>query len=362
MSDSGLRDSSCVRARRGVTTMVFAALVALPALAQQSAQPKAVSPSAAWSAPRTVDGHPDLQGVWTNVSLTTLERPAQFKSLVLPREEAAKIEARAQQRKAAGDLPTDPKTGAPPKGKDVGGYNSVYIDAGSTFGVVNGEARTSWVVDPPDGKLPYSAAGLKIYRDTLMEKRNTFDGPEIRPLGERCVVGYGSTAGPPMINVLYNNNYQIVQAKDRVVILVEMNHDARVIRMNDKHRPSNLRPWMGDSIGWWDGDTLVVETVNFHPQESLRTNTNVTFYISKDAKVTERFTRVGPDDILYEFAVDDPATFSQVWRAQMPMKRTAGPINEYACHEGNHSLPGILAGARADERRGRKTNVNADGE
>jgi hypothetical protein len=165
-----------------------------------------------------------------------------------------------------------------------------------------------------------------------------------------------------MINVLYNNHYQIVQTPEHVVILVEMNHDARVIPIGRGHRSDAIRPWMGDSIGWWEGETLVVETVNMHPQESLRTNTGITFYISPDARITERFTRVADGEILYEFSVDDPKIFSRVWRAEMVMTRAEGPVYEYACHEGNYSLPGILAGARADERRGVQTRVDSDGE
>ncbi|MBI1359415.1 MAG: hypothetical protein GC155_03930 [Alphaproteobacteria bacterium] len=327
-----------------------------------AAGPAVAQAAAAYEPPRTPDGHPDFQGVWTNGSLTTLERPSQFKGPTITKDQADAIARRTAERTAAGRMRTDPNSGAPPAGRGVGGYNNVYIDAGTTIGVVNGEYRTSWVVDPPDGKIPYSAAGRKIYQDDLMRRRTTFDGPEIRPLGERCVVGYGSSAGPPMINVLYNNQYQFVQTKNALMIDVEMNHDARIIRIGGKHQPPAMRRWMGDSIGWWDGDTLVVETVSMHPQESLRTNTNVTFYISEDAKITERFTRVGPDEILYQFQVDDPKIFTQVWKAEMPLRRSDGPVYEYACHEGNYSLPGILAGARADDRKGIHTVVNADGE
>ena len=168
-------------------------------------------------------------------------------------------------------------------------------------------------------------------------------------MAERCIVGFGSTAGPPMINVLYNNHYQIVQTRDTVIILVEMNHDARIVRMNAEHVPASVRPYMGDSIGRWEGDTLVVETTNFHPGERLRTNFNQSFYLSANAKVIERFTRVSPTEISYEFSVDDPEIYSKVWRAEMVMNAAQGNIYEYACHEGNYALPGILAGARTAE-------------
>jgi hypothetical protein len=318
--------------------------------------------SSAWQVTRTPDGHPDFQGVWTNGSLTSLERGPQFKGPTITAAEAEQMARRTADRTAAGQVPTDPKSGAPPKGRDVGGYNNVYMDSGTQVAKVRGEYRTSWVIDPPNGRIPYSEAGRKIYQDDLVKRRTTFDGPEIRPLGERCVVGYGSTAGPPMINVLYNNHYQIVQTPGALMVDVEMNHDARIIRIGDKHRPSNIKPWMGDSVGRWEGDALVVETVNMHPQESLRTNTSVTFYISPEAKITERFTRTGPDEILYEFSVDDPKIFTQVWKAEMTLTRAVANVYEYACHEGNYSLPGILAGARADDKKGVSTKVDADGE
>jgi hypothetical protein len=157
-----------------------------------------------------------------------------------------------------------------------------------------------------------------------------------------------------MLNVLYNNNYQIVQTADSVAIVVEMNHDVRTIRLNAKgHLPPSIRPWMGDSIGRWEGETLVVETTNFNPGESLRPYFGATMYLSKDAKVTERFTRVSPTQILYQFAVEDPTVFSQTWRGEMPLNATKGPVYEYACHEGNYALPGILAGARHGEKEGK---------
>jgi hypothetical protein len=223
--------------------------------------------------------------------------------------------------------------------------------------------RTSWLVEPADGKLPYKPEGYKLYQDTLTKARNTFDGPEARPLGERCILGFGSSAGPPMLNVLYNNNYQIQQAKDHVVIVVEMNHDARIIRLADKTRPpAHIRTWMGDSVGRWEGDTLVVETSGFNPGESLRPYFGASLFLSPDAKVTERFKRISKDQILYAFEVDDPKVYKQVWKAEMPLNATKGPVYEYACHEGNYSLPGILAGARKAESEGRRPEAVELGE
>ncbi len=181
----------------------------------------------------------------------------------------------------------------------------------------------------------------------------SYDGPEIRPLGERCVVGFGSTGGPPMLPVLYNNNYQIVQSPGNVMILVEMNHDARLIRMGGKHPPADVQKWLGDSIGHWDGDTLVVETSNFHPDQNFRAALKHIVMSTENLLVTERFTRVAADEIVYEFTMYDPAVYAKPWRGEIPMRATTDRIYEYACHEGNYALPGILGGARAAEKAGR---------
>ena len=323
-----------------------AALAATPVLAAA-----ANTGAAVYKAPRNVFGQPDLEGVWTNASMTSLVRNPRFKSLTITEAEASAMEKQRDQMQAAQNRPSDPNAPPPTAASDPGGYNSFWTDPGTRLGRIKGEVRTSWIVEPADGRLPYSPEGKKLYDVTLQKARTTFDGPEGRPLPERCILGFGSTAGPPMLNVLYNNHYQIQQAKDHVVILVEMNHDARIIRLADKTRPPrNVRNWMGDSIGWWEGDTLVVETTQFNPGESLRPYFDNTIYLSPDAKVTERFTRVGKDQILYQFSVDDPKVYARPWKAEMPLNASKGPVYEYACHEGNYSLPGILAGARAAER------------
>lgn len=308
----------------------------------------------AYKAPRNAFGQPDMEGVWTNASLTSLERGPQFKTLTITEAQAKALEAGRARMMEAQSRPTDPNAPAPTAGGDPGGYNSFWVDPGTRMGRIRGEVRTSWLIDPADGKLPYKPEGWKLYQDALNTARNTFDGPEARPLGERCLLGFGSTAGPPMMNVLYNNHYQVQQGRDHVVIVVEMNHDARIIRLTDKRRPpAHMRTWMGDSIGWWEGDTLVVETTGFNPGESLRPYFGASLFVSPDAKVTERFTRVAKDQILYAFEVDDPKVYTKVWKAEMPLNAAAGPVYEYACHEGNYSLPGILAGARKAESEGR---------
>ena len=163
------------------------------------------------------------------------------------------------------------------------------------------------------------------------------------------MVGFGSSGGPPMLPVLYNNNYQIVQNKNYVLILAEMNHDARIIRLNDEHMNDAFQPWLGDSVGYWDKNTLVVETINFHPQQSFRFAIKHSLYLPQTAKVTERFTRTGQERILYEFTVEDSGAYTQPWAAEIPFRKTDSSMYEYACHEGNYALPGILAGARREE-------------
>ncbi len=334
---------------------LIALMMAAPAFAQTPA-----SQAPAYKAPRTPDGKPDLQGFWSNVSLTSLERSGQFKSLAIPEADAKRLEAQRAAADARGNQRTDPNSGAPRAGQDVGGYNSFYVDAGSSYAKIKGEYRSSWIVDPPNGRIPYTVAGKKEFDDRLAFVRNTFDGPETRPMAERCLVGFGSTGGPPMINVMYNNTYQFVQTPDYVTILVEMNHDARIIPLTDKV-DDKIPQWLGNSKGRYEGDTLVVETTNFNPGESLRTFFANSYLLSPDAKVTERFTRVADDQILYEFSVNDPKLFSQVWKAEMVFNASKGALYEYACHEGNYALPGILAGARKNDTLGLK-NFAEEGE
>ncbi len=229
----------------------------------------------------------------------------------------------------------------------MGGYNNFWLEPGDRVAIVNGEWRSSLIVDPPNGKIPAltpEARQRNAARVAAMKGRGQYDHPEFRPLGERCIMSFGSNAGPPMLpNYFYNNNYQIVQTRDHIMILAEMVHDVRVIRMGGERLPKHLRPWMGDSIGRWEGDTLVVETTNFHPLQIFRS-------ASENLKVIERFTRTARDTILYKFTIDDPTTFAQPWSGEVPFNRTDELIYEYACHEGNYALSNILSGERARER------------
>jgi hypothetical protein len=289
----------------------------------------------------------DLQGIWTNASLTTLERAAQYGTLVIPAADVVRATNEHPQtirQRTDDNLST---TKGPLDGSDLKsgrGYNAFWTDPGSHFGVVRGQHRTSWIIEPPSGRIPYSERARALIA-TL--PRDNFDGPEMRPLAERCLA-IGGRVGPPMINGLYNNNYQIVQTADHVVILVEMVQHARVIRLARAHAPRSVQPLFGDSVGRWDGDTLVVETTNFSPLHSRSANPA---YLSADAIVTERFTRVSPAQLLYEFSVEDPLLYTQVWRGELTFEAAKGPVYEYACHEGNYALTGVLSGARAHDER-----------
>jgi hypothetical protein len=303
-----------------------------------------------YQAPRTAWGVPDLQGTWTSASLTALERDDSFKGrAALTAAEATEYErSNAFAKFAAEDAkPTDPS--AKSTAGDVGGYNAFWLDPGTKLAVINGEARTSFIVDPANGKIPYTPAGLQTFG--AIRGRMGFEGPEQRPLGERCLLAFGPTSGPPMLPDVYNNNYQIVQTPDTVLILVEMVHDARIVRIGGQHVPKHMTPWLGDSIGHWEGNTLVVETTNLNPGQQTHYGIKQRLYIPASAKITERFTRVAANQILYRFTVEDEQAYTQPWKGEEPLLATKDHIYEYACHEGNYALPGILAGARQSEKK-----------
>jgi hypothetical protein len=306
--------------------------------------------------PRTGDGKPSFEGVWTNATLTPLQRQARFKSVVLdPSEVEKETNEHPQVVRQRNDDQQDETTVF--NGSDLSrgrGYNAFWIDPGMAFNRVRGEYRTSFIVDPPDGQIPFknsardlrgAARGESGESGGASARPGAFDGPEARPLGERCIVNSGS-AGPPMLTYLYNNNYEFVQTATHLVIRAEMNNYARIIRIGGEHIPKNLRPIHGDSIGHWEGDTLVVETTNFHPYHATGT-----VGLTDQGKVTERFTRYSDEQIVYEFIVEDPTRYKQPWRGEYSFNRSKDRVFEYACHEGNYALPGVLAGAREQEKR-----------
>jgi hypothetical protein len=310
---------------------------------------------------------PDLSGTYDIATLTPLTRPA----MVGGRAELTDAEAQAFAKMAAAQMAkgaqaSDPNRLAPPAGGDgsegaagnVGGYNTVWVDNGTGAFKINGKFRTSIIVDPADGKLPpltdwarkRAAARAPYNRPNkgdafwIREKLDPgpYDDPELRPAAERCLLAFGSSAGPPALPVLYNNLKQIVQTKDAVMILNEMVHDVRIVRLNAEHEPPEIRRWLGDSVGRWEGDTLVVDTTNFNDTPALANAT-------RNLHVVERFKRIDAQTLLYRFTVEDPAVWTKPWTGEMIWPATEQRIFEYACHEGNYSFAGILKGARVLE-------------
>jgi len=366
--------------RHGLLTLVGPFAIAAAAASSLTARslgaqaprtPTKVSP-----APRVVDGHPDLQGTYDVATMTPVERLPGVERLVLTKEEAAALEQYEAQRQVKNDAPLSGDRSAPPVGGEtttgksyleflervgggvVGGYNNFWLAGGTQLITVDGQKRSSLVIDPPDGKVPpmkpeartrnaaFTAGGAvapDASESAAAGPPGAFDAPELRPLAERCLLGFGSTSGPPTLpNYFYNNLKQIVQTRDTILILNEMVHDARVIRMNAEHLPPTIRKWMGDSVGKWEGETLVVDTTNFTSKTQFRGS-------SESLHVVERFTRTGPKTLLYRFTVEDPATWDRSWTGEYPWNVTDEKLYEYACHEGNYSLGGMLRGARQKE-------------
>ena len=325
----------------------------------------------AYKAPRNGFGQPDLGGNWSNATLTPQVRPALYGTRkVQTPEEVAILEGADADKTAASNRKVD-LNGAAGASDNVGAYDRAWIDTGAGVMRVGGEARTSLIttedgqVPPAKGQpkhvLPPGAGSAEAGRAAAKQaaafdqfaaqgsaeaaRFGSYDNPENRSVGERCIVGFGRNAGPPMFpNGWYNNNYLIVQGSTEVAIDVEMVHDVRHIRLNAKHRTDDIRPWFGDSIGWYEGDTLVVETDHF-PQAQAYNGA------WRNLTVTERFTRVARDRLLYRFTVSDPTVWDHPWGGEYEMHPLKGQVFEYACHEGNYALPGILAGARAEERQ-----------
>ncbi len=344
---------------------------AIAAIAQTPTQRASASydrtrPYPAYTAPRLKIGQPDLQGFWHNTTLTKMTRPAGVTSLVYTEAEVAKLEQEMVEEIEEGNAPTAADAPAEyviPKdikpeylagGGATGGYNRFWIDPGNQVMRINGEPRSS-ILTTPDGRPPARKAGAQtaqplqptfyaLLGTSPTPRGQSFDNPESRAT-ERCITSFGRNAGPPMFaNGFYNNSYQIVQSPDHVAIVTEMVHDARIIRLNSKHRTDDVRPYFGDSIGWWEGDTLVVETTHIPQSQQFMGSW-------KDLKVTERFKRVADDRLYYGFTVEDPALWDAPWGGEYEFSALNGTMYEYACHEGNYAMPGILAGARVQEAR-----------
>jgi len=297
-----------------------------------------------WKAPRTPDGHPDLQGIWSNATITPLERPEDLAGkTVLTEKEAAAYEKRTLQ---VNDR--DRRDGAGTDADVSRAYNEFWYDRGTR---TIKSHRTSLIVDPPDGRIPplTPAGQAKMTARTEYKRQHPADGPEDRGLSERCL--NWNTAGPPMLPGAYNNNYQIIQTPDTVVIFNEMIHDARIIPLDGRpHLPGNMHLWLGDSRGHWEGDTLVVDTTNLRDKAGINGGLEL-LHSTATMHLTERFTRVDADTIMYEFTVNDPSMYTKPWTVQIPSVRTDGAIFEYACHEGNYGMTGILSSARDEDKR-----------
>ena len=313
-------------------TLALSALLLAPVLTAQSSE-----------FPKTEYGHPDLQGTYTFRTLTPLNRPRELESMAtLTPEQAAEWEA-YERRRQNRDLIIDSIGGAqyPP---GVISYNEFWYERGIE---TIADRRTSLIYDPPNGRTPASNAAGRERRAEYGQMVFASAGPEGRTTVDRCITGF--VGGPPMIPGSYNNNMQLVQTKDHIMILNEMVHTARIIRLDSEHHTKQLK-WEGDSIAYWEGDTLVIHTQNFYHDYNLRG-------MSDQAVIEERFTRVDADTLDYDFTVTDPLSWDESWSAKVPMRRAAEPVYEYACHEGNHGLPGILAGWRRYESMG----MNGDG-
>ena len=321
---------------------------------------QAAAPAKVWSPPRTSYGKPDLTGVWSNASVTNLTRAPGVASLVVDKTQAAKLakDSPFEKLAAAEEGPSNFDDNLLKDGNSDRGYNTFWIDPGRSLANVKGEFRTSWIVEPANGQMPLSVEGRKLVAEARAERAShLYHGPEYLPLPERCMIGFSGAGGPGMLNTIYNNNYQIVQTPDSIVIDVEMVHDARAIPLfKDKaealahHKPAAITQFLGDSVGWWEGDTLVLDTVNVNPQQARQGPV----FLSPKGHVTERFTRASRDQIFYEFQVDDPVYYTQAWRAEESLNARKERVYEYACHEGNYATAGILGGARKQEAEGVK--------
>ncbi len=302
-----------------------------------------------YKVPKNDYGQPNIEGVWSNATSTKFERPTKFgKQLILSEEQAAEQEGRAEDYRAAGNVRTDPNQGAYTDGNTNAGYNRFWTDPGTRVMRVDGKPRSSMITFPENGRVPPRISNAPDISKSVKDLDESSvgagpsDGPESRGLSERCIF-FNTSAGPVMRPTLYNNNYRIAQGKDAVVIVVEMSHDARVVRLNQKHNAIDLNEWMGDAIGYYEGNTLVVETINYNSHQSF-------FNASEKLKVTERFTRVAEDRLLYQFTVEDPLVWEKPWGGEYEFWDSKEQY-EYACHEGNLGMEGILAGAREEERR-----------
>ena len=362
-----------MRARVLTLVSVLAIVSGVVAIAPVNVAGQAGAPAkkaaAAGGIPRMPDGKPDLQGTYDIGTLTPLQRKAGT-PLVMTATKRRSSNSRSPTRSDNLNAPIDANRAAPPSGGDgspgpygnVGGYNNFWLDPGTRYTTVDGQKRASLLIDPPDGRLPPLTAEAQQrptrggYNsrptsdqaaredDPGFEGPDAYNDPEMRPLAERCLLGFSSTSGPPMLpTYFYNNLHQIVQTPDRVMILTEMVHDARIVRIGGTHLPKTIKKWLGDSIGHWEGDTLVVDTTNFTDNTRFMGST-------ENLRVVERFTRLDAKTLRYQFTVEDPKTWTRPWTAEYTWPITNELMYQYACHEGNYAMGNILRGARLKEK------------
>jgi hypothetical protein len=361
---------------RFISAISAAALMALAFISPVPGTAQTAKTQAKSTMPRTPDGHPDLQGIYDLATMTPMERMPGDPP-VLSKEQAETLQKQEAARRSVDATKLDPNRPKLPVGGDkstgksyfeilekagggaVGGYDRLWLNQGTAYTMVDGQIRTSIVIDPPDGHVPPFNAAAKKRRANAFglptsdsgedqdinaaTRRGEYDNPEQRPLSERCILGFGSTSGPPALpDYFYNDLHQIVQTPDSIMILSEMIHDARVVRLNAQHLDKKFRFWMGDSVGHWEGDTLVIDTTNFTDKTRFHGAT-------ENMHVVERLSRIDDKTLLYRFTVDDPATWDKSWTGEMTWPTTDKPILEYACHEGNYALGDVMRGARKQE-------------
>ena len=361
------------RVRAAISVLIAAVVIGAFGQAIVVGQTRTAEKSSA--VPRTPDGHPDLQGTYDIATMTPLQRPAAFSGrLILSDDEAAALEKAEEIRTQQDAQSSRPDREAPPAGKELTGasvalvgplggpvgnqgYNEFWKARGSTIISVDGKKRSSLVVDPPDGRIPaLTPEAQKRISVRADESANTGSpdvpsDPEQLSQADRCLLGFDMSTIPPTLpNYFYNNLKQIVQTPGYVMILNEMIHEARIIRIGGTHPPQHIRRWVGDSVGRWEGDTLVVDSTNFSDKTMFRGSS------AEKVHVVERFTRVDANTLLYKFTVDDPKTFMKPWSGEYPWPETEDHLYEYACHEGNYAMGGILRGARLHDKEDAESN------
>jgi hypothetical protein len=309
---------------RPIPKTIYGVLLSLCATAQ------AAEKSRTYHVPRLPDGHVDMQGLWKNSNLTPLERSQEFTQLTITAADAARLKAQYLAGTGGPNQPDDPGRGLEDR----------------NYEPIRGELRSSQIINPDDGKIPWNEAYQAkpvALRGTVL---NAFDNPEDRPPIERCL---SSNGAPPMQPNLDGNIYQFVQTPATTVIVSEFVHDARIIRMNGTHSPAEITSWLGDSVGWWEKDTLVVETKYFAPSSAVRLNARYVYLVSPQTIVIERFTRVSDNEMNYVFTVTDPTYYTRPWTGETHLLRSKERMFESACHEGNYSMRNILEAARAQK-------------